>query len=159
MNPLVLVLAITILISPFFIAIAARQDKKIKHKLKTAWIFLLASQLLLGFFNWERFSGPGRSGFELALIFPGSILLSLFFLISVSQIILLLSKKTAFLSVWLNFLNTIIFFLAMTRISNILGVQIVSLASITVVFSVLIGNVAGLLFINKDPRLLSKTHR
>lgn len=154
MSPLVIVLAITLLISPFVITLSVRQDKKIKRNLRLVWITLLTLQIILGIFNWESFSGPGRSGFELALIFPKSYLW-LFFTISLIQFILLTIKKPVLdmVSMILNFINTVVFFAVMIIISDFLGKQIVSIASISTVFIVLIGNVAGLMLINKDRRL------
>lgn len=44
----------------------------------------------------------------------------------------------------------------MIKLSNILGFQAVSFASIVAVFLVLLGNIIGLTFINKDKNLLKK---
>ena len=149
------VLVVTILISPFVLILATKQDKKTKYNLRLSWIILLAFQLFLGFLNWENFK-VGRSGIELSLAYPNS-LLGLFFVISTLQILLLLADKFFnTLVVILNFANTILIFTGMIRLSSILGYQAVSFASIGAVFLVLIGNIIGLAFINKDKNLLKK---
>lgn len=154
-SPLVIVLAITLLISPFVIALSIRKDKKTKQNLRLVWIGLLTVQVILGIFNWESFSGSGRSGFELAISYPSS-LLGLIFIAPVVQIIFLLLNKMPAVVVVLNFLSSVIIFSGLIRLSSILGEQIVSLGSIGAVFTILIGNIIGLIFINKDPKLLSK---
>lgn len=149
------ILIFVFLLSPFILSIASKQDKKSKTRLKLIFLSILVAQLLSGFLNWENFS-IGRSGFELSLTFPTS-LLGLFFIVTSIQIILLLiGKSFNTLIVVLNFINSILFFAAMIRLSNILGFQAVSFSSIGAVFLVLIGNVAGLAFINKDKNLLKK---
>lgn len=154
-NPLIIVVILTILLSPFVLVFASKQNKKIKQNLKLIYIFILSSQILLGFFNWENFS-KGRSGFELSLTYPNSFL-GFFFIISAIQIILLILNKTfdTFV-VTLNFFNTILIFIGMIRLSNILGFQAASFASISTVFLVLFGNIIALAYINKDKNLLKK---
>lgn len=151
----VIILAVVLLISPFVLKIASSQKKNDKQQLKFILLFLLSAQILLGFLNWENFSS-GRSGFELALSYPNS-LLGLFFIISLLQIIfLIINKSLNSLAVILNFLNSILIFVGMIKLSNLLGFQAVSFASIGAVFLALTGNVIGLAFINKDKNLLKK---
>lgn len=153
----VVILIGVLLISPFVLKIASSQNKKTKYNLRVIFLALLTSQLLSGLLNWETFSGPGRSGFEFALAYPSSYLW-LFFVISFVQLLFLIIKKSNLdtVSVVVNFINTIVFFAGMIILSNILGKQTVSLTSIGVIFLVLIGNVVGLMLINKDSRLLRK---
>lgn len=154
-NPLIIVAILTLLLSPFILAIASNQNKEIKKNLKLAFIFILFAQVLLGFLNWEN-NSLGRSGFELSLTYPNSFL-GLFFIMPLTQIILLLLNKSFnTLIVVLNFINSVLIFITMIRLSNILGFQAVSFASIGAVFLVLFGNVIGLNFINKDRNLLKK---
>lgn len=151
----VVILIAVLLISPFILKIASSQNKKTKYNLKIVFLTLLTTQLILGFLNWENFT-TGRSAFELSLSFPGSML-GLFFVISIFQILLLIAHKSFnTLVVVLNFANTVLIFTGMIRLSSILGYQAVSLFSIGAVFLVLIGNVVGLSFINKDKNLLKK---
>lgn len=150
------ILVFVLLLSPLVLKLASKQDKKSKLRLKVVFISILIFQLILGFFNWERFSGFGRSGFELSLAYPNS-LLGLFFIISAVQILTLLAYKPFNkLVVVLNFINSILLFAGLIRLSSILGFQAVSLASIGAVFLVLSGNVSGLVFLNKDKNLLKK---
>lgn len=149
------ILAAVLLISPFVLRLASKQDKKSKTKAKTIFLSILSFQIILGFFNWENFTS-GRSGFELSLAYPFS-LLGLFFIISTVQILALLTYKSFnTLVVILNFINTVLIFAGMIRLSSILGFQAVSFASIGSVFLVLFGNVLGLVWINKDNNLLKK---
>lgn len=153
----VIILAAVLIISPFVLKIASSQKKETKQQLKFILLFILSAQILLGFLNWENFS-MGRTGFELAMIYPSS-LLGLFFIVSLLQLILLIinqSFNTA--AVVLNFINSILIFAGMILLSNILRFQAVSFASIGAVFLVLIGNVVALVFINKDKNLLKKYH-
>lgn len=150
-----IILVFVLLLSPFVLKLASKQDKKSKFRLKVVFISILIFQLISGFFNWENFS-RGRSGIELALTYPNS-LLGLFFIISAVQIlVLLISKSFNTPVVVLNFINSILFFAGLIRLSSILGFQAVSLASIGAVFLVLLGNVLGLVWINKDKNLLKK---
>lgn len=92
----------------------------------------------------------------MAIAYPTS-LLGLFFGLTLFQIILLLiSKAFNRLVVILNFINSVLFFAAMIRVGNILGIQAVGFASIGAVFLVLSGNIIGLLYINTDKNLLKK---
>lgn len=150
-----IILAAVLIISPFVLRLASNQKKEIKQQLKNVLLFVLSAQILLGFLNWENFA-QGRNGFELAFTYPNSFL-GLFFVISVFQILLLVIN-TSFntLMVTLNFINSVLIFIAMIRLSNILGYQPISLASVGAVFLVLIGNVVALVYINKDKNILKK---
>lgn len=151
------ILVFVIILSPFLISAASKQDKKHKSRLLHLFLLILAGQIILGFFNWETLVGTGRTGFGLALAYPNSLLWT-FFAVSLIQIAFLVSGrhnlKTAV--VGLNFCNTILFFLGLIRISNIVGTQIFSIPAVVSAFLVLFGNVVGLMFINKDKKLLSK---
>ncbi|MDO8570191.1 MAG: hypothetical protein Q7R97_01230 [Candidatus Daviesbacteria bacterium] len=152
----IIILAVVLVISPFVLKLATNQGKKAKQSLRSVFILIIFAQILLGFLNWETFKGMGRNGFELSLTYPDSFL-GLFFIISIIQIFLLLINKSfTTLVVVLNFLNTFLIFVGMIRLSNILGYQVASLVSIGTVFLVLIGNVVGLVLINKDKNLLKK---
>lgn len=151
----IFILSAVLLISPFVLRLASKQDKKSKIKSKTIFLSILILQVILGFFNWENFS-DGRSGFELSIAYPGS-LLGLFFIISALQILAVsMSKSFNTFAVVLNFVSTILIFTGMIRLSSILGFQAVSIASIGTVFLVLSGNVSGLVYLNKDKNLLKK---
>lgn len=152
-----LILAAVLLISPFVLSLAASQNKKTKQNLRILFLSFLAIQIILGFLNWETFQGPGKSGFELALTFPYSYLW-LFFTITFAQILLLIPKKHTLdiVSVTLNFINTVVLFATMIILSSILGKQVVSPVSIGTIFIVLIGNVVGLVLVNKDKNLIGK---
>ena len=151
------ILVAVLLISPFVIGLAMRQDKKTKQNLKSAFLAFLFLQLILGFFNWETFSGAGRSGYALATQYPGSFLWLFFLITSVQIILLLIPKRVAYVSaVVLNFVNTVIFFASVILVSGLVGRQIVSYFNIAAVFAVLIGNVVGLVFINEDKNLIAK---
>lgn len=143
------------LVSPFVLSLASKQDKKHKVALRGIFLSILMVQILLGFLNWENFTS-GRSGFELSLTYPNSFL-GFFFLVSILQFTLLLVNKSLYtLAVVFNFINTILVFIDMIKLSNILGFQAVSFASIGAVFLVLFGNIIGLSFINKDKNLFNK---
>ena len=148
-----------LVISPFVLRLASKQDKKSKSSAKTIFLAVLILQIILGLLNWENFES-GRSGVSLAISYPGS-LLWLFFVISAVQILLVLlnTKFTNLYSVILNFINTVVLFAGLIRVSHILGSQAVSFASIATVFLVLIGNISGLVYINKDRNLLTKYFR
>lgn len=151
----VIILVAVLVISPFVLKLASKQNKGTKQNLKAVFIFIILAQILLGFLNWENFSS-GRSGFELSLAYPDSFL-GPFFIISLLQITLLLLNKLFNTAVAvLNFINTVLIFAGMIRISSSLGYQAVSFASVGAVFLVLIGNVIALAFINKDKKLLKK---
>ncbi len=150
-----IILAAVLIFSPLVLRMASGQKKETKQQLKFILLFILAAQILLGFLNWENFK-TGRSGFELALIYPNS-LLGLFFIIALLQVIFLtVGKSFNTIVVVLNFINSVLIFMGMIRLSNILGFQAVSLASVGAVFLVLIGNVIALAFINKDRQLFKK---
>lgn len=151
-----LILIAVLILSPFILNLASNQKKETKRNLKLFYMLILASQVFLGFLNWENFQNTGRNGFELALIYPTS-LLGLFFGLSLFQILLLMTNRSFNkLAVVLNFINSGLIFVAMIRLGNILGVQAASFASVGAVFLVLIGNIIGLLYINKDKNLLNK---
>lgn len=154
----VIILVAVLVISPFVLKLASNQGEKAKYNLKLFFISILSAQFLLGLLNWENFTS-GRSGFELALSYPQSVL-GIFFIISLIQFFLLIAgKKLSTFVVILNFINTVVIFIGMIRLSNILGFQAASLSSIGTVFLVLAGNVVGLVFINKDKNLLKKYFR
>ncbi len=118
---------------------------------------ILLAACLMGFFNWESFDAVGRSGFELAVSYP-DYFLWLFFTILIIQLLLLVNDNREYrvVVVVLNFVNTIILILSLIGLSKYLGKQVVSLVSIVAVFLVLVGNVLGLAFINKDKNILRK---
>ena len=154
---LIIVLAAVIIITPFALRIASKQDKDAKNKLRAVFQVLLLGELLSGFFNWETFTGAGRSGYALALAYPAS-LFWLFFALAAGQIILLISNKTAAraIAVILGFVNSVLFFVGTISVSNTSGRQAVGYAGVAAIFLVLIGNVVGLLLANKDKTLLAK---
>ncbi len=134
-NPLILVTILTILLSPFILKLASNQGKKTKHNLKSFFIIILSAQIILGYIAGVKF----------------------FLAISFLQVIFLISNKSFnILVVILNFINSILIFVEMIKLSNNLGYQIVSLPAIAAVFLVLTGNVLGLAYINKDKNLLKK---
>lgn len=149
-----IILLVVLILSPFVLTLANKQDSRTKRNLKIGFFILLLFELASGLFNWESFSGAGQSGFTLSFTYPTS-LLGLFFAIALVQMILLLiPKRTAHLAaVVLNFINTVVFFVGVILVSGAIGKQIVSLWSIGVIFAVLIGNVVGLVWINKDNTL------
>lgn len=137
-----IILVAVLITSPFVLKLASSQKKQTKRKLKFFLLFILSAQILLGFLNWEKFS-IGRNGFELALVYPNSFL-GLFFIISITQIFLLmLNKSFNSLMVVLNFINSVLIFVGMIRLSGLLGFQAVSFASVGAVFLVLLGNIVG----------------
>lgn len=136
------ILASVLLISPFVIRLSSSQNNKNKGNLKVIFLFLLFLQLILSF--------------KIAFAYPQS-LLGLFFVVTIVQIILLfLNHKFYTFAVILNFINTTIFFAGMIRLGQITGIQDTSLASIGTAFTILIGNVIGLIFINKDKNLFKR---
>ena len=157
MSPLILILIVTIALSPFILQIASRQNQKTKQKLRQIFLLLLMLELFMGLLGWESLPFSGRTGFELALTYPNAFLW-LFFIISTIQSVLLTSgKRTAHVAaVYLNFANSIIIFASLIIISKILAKQIVSLASISTVFLNLTANVVSLALVNKDKNLLTK---
>lgn len=151
----VIILTAVLVISPFVLRLAASQRKETKQQFKFVLLILLSAQFLLGFLNWENLTS-GRSGFELSSTYLNSYLI-LFFIVSLLQIFLLIiSQSFDTLVVVLNFINTIIIFLGMIRLSNMLGFQIMSFPSILAIFLVLIGNVLFLAYVNKDKNILKK---
>lgn len=150
-----IIIAVVLITSPFILKLAQSQKEKDKSNLKSLLLSILVLQSGLGLLNWENFTS-GRSGFELSLAYP-SALLGFFFIISAIQISLLIFNKSfSTLAVILNFINTVLIFMGMIRLSNILGFQAVSLASIGAIFLVLVGNILGLALMNKDKILLKK---
>ena len=152
-----LILPVIVLISPIILSLAARQEKKVKQKLR--YIFQISLVIILGlaFLNWETQNPGGRNAFALASDFK-SIFLWLFLGITFGQIIILHLKTYKFdvLATIGNVFATFIFFASAITISNALGQSLVSPAIITVAMTVLINNVIGLVLVNKDPNLLSK---
>ena len=146
-----IILLVVLIISPIVFKLANKQDNKTKRNLKIGFLLLLVLELISGFFDWETFSGTGRGGFSLALTYPTSFL-GLFFVIILAQIPLLFvsNRITNNVVVALNFVNTVVFFLGLILVSRIIGNQVVSLWSIGAIFAVLIGNVVGLVWLNKD---------
>lgn len=149
-----LIIFFTLLISLLVISLASKQGKKNKNRIKNVLLLILICQIILGFFNWENFS-TGKSGFRLSLSHPNS-LLGLLFVVTAIQILLLLKNKSLNTAVTLNFVNTVLIFIAMARLSTILGYQAVSPASMGTAFLILLGNIIGLIFINKDKYLQKK---
>ncbi|MBI2601072.1 hypothetical protein HYW42_03900 [Candidatus Daviesbacteria bacterium] len=134
----VIIFAAVLIISPFVLRIASSQKKETKQQLKLIFLGLLCAQILLGFFVGSK-------------LFPA---------VSFIQILLLLSGKSFnTLVVILNFINSVLIFVEMIRLSDNLGYQVVSLPAVAAVFLVLIGNVFGLAYINKDANLLKKYFR
>jgi len=131
MAPYTLVLVAVLLISPFAIMLAQKQDKKTKSRLKHIFLFLLLAQIILASASWQ--------------------ILLLFLAISLLQFFLLLKKPSPAVVV-LNFINTFVLFITMARLSRPIG-NLANLAAIAAAFLVLTGNVVGLLLINKEKRL------
>src|SRR3989344_9499022 len=132
MSPLILVLIVTIAVSPFILQLAAIQNQKTKRKLRQIFLLLLILQLFLGFLGWEFLPFSGKTGFELAFAYPNTFLW-LFFTITIIQIALLIpGKRTIHIAaVSLNFLSTLNIFTSLIIISKILTRQNVSLDSIS----------------------------
>ena len=135
MTPYTLILIATIIVSPFAIILAQKQDKKTKSRLKNIFFFVLVAQIILGLFNWKA--------------------LSLFLFISLIQILLLVCK-TQTPVVFLNFINTFVFWAIMIRLDQKPISDPANLAGIAIAFIVLIGNLVGLLLINKEKFLKLK---
>ena len=134
MAPYTLVLVAVLLISPFAIMLAQKQDKKTKSRLKHIFLFLLLAQIILASASWQ--------------------ILLLFLAISLLQFFLLLKKPSPAVVV-LNFINTFVLFITMARLSRPVG-NLANLAAIAAAFLVLTNNVIGLLLINKEKRLKLK---
>lgn len=130
-----IILAVVLILSPFVLKIASSQKKETKQQLKLAYLFILSAQIFLGFL--------------------GGVRVWLFLGITLIQILFVLNRQFT-LAVILNFINTIVFFGSMIRLGQITGIQDSSFSSIATAFLVLIGNVIGLIFINKDKNLLKK---
>ncbi len=137
----ILIMISVIILSPFVLKIALSQKKETKKQLRNILLFILFVQVILGFLNWKSF---------------GTVGLGLFLIISVCQLLMLILNKYSKLIVSLNFINSVLIFVAMIKLSNQLGYQVTSFESIGSVFLVLFGNVVGLAFINKDKNLLAK---
>jgi len=154
----IIVIAVVALVTPLALRIASKQDRDSKNKLRAILWVLLLGEFLSGLLDWETFDGAGRSGLKLALTYP-STFLWMFFVVAFVQIILLSFRRpTIYATVaTLNFVNTIIVFIGMIMVSNIIGRQIVSPAGIAAIFLALIGNVVGLLLANKDKNLIAKS--
>lgn len=147
--PIILLLVFSI--SPFVLILASKQDSKTKRGLKIGFFVLLLLEVISGFLNWESFSTTGRSGFALSLAYPTSFL-GLFFAIALIQMVLLFVPKRNYQlgAVTLNFINTVVFFVGVILASGVVGKQIISFWNIGAIFAVLVGNVVGLVWINKD---------
>lgn len=137
----ILIMVFVLILSPFVLKIALSQKKETKKQLRNILLFILFVQVILGFLNWKSF---------------GTVGLGLFLIISVCQLLMLILNKYSKLIVSLNFINSVLIFVAMIKLSNQLGYQVTSFESIGSVFLVLFGNVVGLAFINKDKNLLAK---
>ena len=153
----ILILPLTLILSPFILILASRQDKSTKSKIRLILLAFLILELLLGFLNWESLAKEGRSGYQLALSYRWSFLF-LFFVLTLFQAIILTFGRRFLdiLATIVNFANTIVLFIALILLSNILGYQAVSWANLGTIFLVLFANIAGLVLINKDSNLLSK---
>ena len=137
----ILIMVFVLILSPFVLKIALSQKKETKKQLINNLLFILFVQVILCFLNWKSF---------------GTVGLGLFLIISVCQLLMLILNKYSKLIVSLNFINSVLIFVAMIKLSNQLGYQVTSFESIGSVFLVLFGNVVGLAFINKDKNLLAK---
>lgn len=136
----VIILAVVLIVSPFVLKIASKQDKKTKQHLRFVFILMLSAQIILGFL----------SGLPLG-VFPA--------ITALQMILLILNRKFYTLAVILNFINTVVFFYSMIRLGQTTGIQDTSFASITIAFILLFGNIIGLIFINQDKNLLKKYSR
>lgn len=137
MTTYILILIATITISPFVIILAQKQDKKTKSRLKNIFLLVLVAQIILSLLNWRP--------------------LSLFLFISLIQILLLTRKTQAQIPVvLLNFINTFVFWAIMIRLDQKSISDPSNLAGIAIAFIVLIGNLIGLLLINKEKFLKLK---
>src|SRR3989344_869055 len=152
-----LILPVIVLISPIILSLAARQEKKVKQKLR--YIFQISLVIIAGlaFLNWETQEPGGRNAFALSSDFQ-SIFFWLFLGITFGQIIILHLKTYKFdvLATIGNVFATFLFFASAISISNAIGQSLVSAAVITTALTVLVNNVIGLVLVNKDPNLLSK---
>jgi len=152
-----IILPAVILVSILVLGWAARQDKKAKNRFRQIFLALVLGTLVSGFFNWETFTSYGRSGFALSWEYPQSLLFVFFFIALIQLVLLLLKRHLAdVVAVILSFANTVVFFASLMRLSSTLGSQPVSYANVAALFAVLIGNVIGLMLINKDKKLMAK---
>lgn len=141
----------TLICSPFVLKIAMRQDNQTKFRLKAIFLILLVAEILLDFSNWESFDPASRSGIALALAYPQS-LLGIFFGLTLVQLLLLATESYVHIAVLLNGINSVLIFVALRNVSQLMDKQIVSLASVAVVFLVLASNVVGLAFLHKNKK-------
>lgn len=131
MIPYTIILIAVLIISPFAIGLAEKQDKRTKSRLKNIFLFLLLAQIALASYNWQ--------------------LLLLFLAISLLQFVLFLKKPSQTVVV-INFINTLVLFITMARLDRPIG-NLNNLAAIAAAFVVLINNVLGLLLINREKKL------
>ena len=152
-----LILPVTILISPIVLSLASKQESKVKQKLRYVFQISLAIIIALALLNWETQGAGGRNAYSLALDFK-SVFLWLFIAVTFVQLALLQLKnyKYDLLAAIANIFATFLFFASAISISNTIGQSLVSPAIITVAMTTLINNVLGLVLINKDPTLLAK---
>ena len=152
-----LILPLTILISPMVLSLASKQESEIKQKLRYVFQISLLIIIALAFLNWETQGAGGRNAYSLALDFK-SVFLWLFIAVTFVQLALLQLKnyKYDLLAAIANIFATFLFFASAISISNTIGQSLVSPAIITVAMTALINNVLGLVLINKDPTLLAK---
>ena len=152
-----IILPAVILLGGLVLSWAARQDKKAKNRFRQIFLALILGSLISGFFNWETFTGYGRSGFALSWQYPQSLLFIFFFVALIGFILLLLRRNWAdVVAVVLSVANTVVFFASLMRLASTIGFQPFSYANVAALFAVLIGNVIGLMLINKDKNLLAK---
>lgn len=138
MTPYTLILIATLIISPFAIGLAQKQNKRTKSRLKNIFLLLLVAQITLGMLNWKT--------------------LSLFLIISLVQIFLLTRKTPAQTPVvLLNFINIFVFWAIMIRLGQRPISDPINLAGIAIAFIILIGNIVGLLLINREKGLRLKS--
>ena len=151
-----LILPVTILISPIILSLASKQESKVKQKLRYVFQISLVIIIALAFFNWETQGPGGRNAYLLASDFK-SVFLWLFIAVTFVQLILLQFRKYKFdlATTIANLVATFLFFASAITISNTIGKSLVSPAIITTAMTVLINNVLGLTLINKDPNLIT----
>lgn len=152
-----IILPALILLGGLVIGLAARQDKKAKDRFRQIFLALVLGTLVSGFFDWETFTGQGRSGFALSWQYLQSFLLIFFFVAFLQFVLLLLRRYFAdVIAIVLSVVNTVMFFVSLMRLAGTLGFQPFSYANVVALFAVLIGNVVGLMLVNKDKNLLAK---
>ena len=152
-----LILPVTVLISPIILSLASKQEAETKQKLRYVFQISLAIIIALAFLNWETQNPGGRNAFALSSDFK-SVFLWLFIAVTFGQLILLQLKnyKYDLGTAIANIFATFLFFASAISISNAIGQSLVSPAIITTALTVLVNNVLGLSLINKNPNLLSK---